>query len=77
MWAFVVNIFWPLMTHSSPSRTARVCAAATSEPASGSVNPRHDDDLAARAPGEDLAPLLLGADAAWMTLATMVVVPMP
>ena len=39
MWAFVVNIFWPLMTHSSPSRTARVVAAATSEPASGSVKP--------------------------------------
>ena len=40
MWALVVNIFDPLITQSSPSRTARVCAFATSEPASGSVNPR-------------------------------------
>ena len=35
-WARVVNIFWPLMVHSSPSRTALVAQAATSEPASGS-----------------------------------------
>lgn len=36
-WAVLVNIFWPLMTHSSPSRTAVVFAAATSEPESGSL----------------------------------------
>ncbi len=36
-WAPVVKIFWPLMTHSSPSRTARVLAPAMSEPPSGSV----------------------------------------
>ena len=35
-WAVLVNIFWPLITHSSPSLTARVLAAATSEPESGS-----------------------------------------
>ncbi len=29
------------MTHSSPSRTARVLIPETSEPASGSVMPRH------------------------------------
>ena len=34
---FVMYLFDPLMTHSSPSRTARVRRAATSEPASGSV----------------------------------------
>ena len=33
----LVNIFWPLMTQWSPSSTARVCAAATSEPDCGSV----------------------------------------
>ncbi len=37
-WApLVMNIFEPLMTHSSPSRTARVRMPATSLPASGSV----------------------------------------
>ena len=30
------------MTHSSPSRTARVLMPDTSEPASGSVIPRHE-----------------------------------
>jgi hypothetical protein len=39
MCALVVNIFDPLMIHSSPSRTARVCAPATSEPDSGSLKP--------------------------------------
>ena len=33
----VVNIFWPLITHSSPSRTARVLTLARSDPVSGSV----------------------------------------
>ena len=32
-----MNIFVPVMRHTSPSRTARVRIAATSEPASGSV----------------------------------------
>jgi hypothetical protein len=36
-WAIVVHILAPLMTHSSPSRTARVVAAATSLPLSGSL----------------------------------------
>jgi hypothetical protein len=31
----------PLITYSSPSRTARVLIPDTSEPASGSVMPRH------------------------------------
>ncbi len=31
-----VHTFWPLMTHSSPSRTARVWIPARSEPATGS-----------------------------------------
>ncbi len=35
-WPAEVQIFWPLITHSSPSRTARVCSEARSEPASGS-----------------------------------------
>ena len=35
-WALVVKIFCPLMTHSSPSRTARVLAPAMSDPPSGS-----------------------------------------
>ncbi|MBS1251622.1 MAG: hypothetical protein MAG451_00655 [Anaerolineales bacterium] len=32
-----MNRFWPLMTYSSPSRSARVVMAETSVPASGSV----------------------------------------
>ena len=36
-----VQIFWPLTTKSSPSRTARVRSAARSDPASGSDIPWH------------------------------------
>ena len=36
-----VQIFWPLTTHSSPSRTARVVRLARSEPASGSLKSWH------------------------------------
>ena len=39
--ATVVHTFWPLTTHSSPSRTARVARPATSEPAPGSLNSWH------------------------------------
>ncbi len=39
MWPLVVNIFEPLISQSSPSRTARVDAAATSDPHSGSLKP--------------------------------------
>src|SRR3954462_14616341 len=38
---WVVQIFWPLMTHSSPSSTALVLRPARSEPASGSEKPWH------------------------------------
>ena len=40
-WARLVQTFWPLTTHSSPSRTARVDKPATSEPAPGSLNIWH------------------------------------
>ncbi len=39
--ASVVQTFWPLMTHSSPSRTARVWTFERSEPAFGSEYPWH------------------------------------
>ncbi len=32
-----VHTFWPVMTHSSPSRSALVCSEARSEPAPGSL----------------------------------------
>ena len=35
-WAPEVQIFWPLMTYSSPSRLARVCSEPRSDPAPGS-----------------------------------------
>jgi hypothetical protein len=37
MCAPLVNIFCPSIRQPSPSRTARVCAAATSDPEPGSV----------------------------------------
>ena len=40
-WASVVQTFWPLTIHSSPSRTPRVDRPATSEPAPGSLNSWH------------------------------------
>ena len=40
-WATVVQTFWPLTIHSSPSRTALVERLATSEPAPGSLNIWH------------------------------------
>ncbi len=35
-WASDVHTFWPVTTHWSPSRSARVCTLARSEPALGS-----------------------------------------
>ncbi len=40
-WARVLQIFWPVTTYSSPSRTARVRSDARSDPASGSEKPWH------------------------------------
>src|SRR3990170_8064383 len=40
-WAPEVQIFWPLTTYSSPSRTARVWSEARSEPEPGSLKPWH------------------------------------
>ena len=40
-WPSVVQVFWPLTTQSSPSRTAVVRSEARSEPASGSEKPWH------------------------------------
>ena len=37
-WAPDVHTFWPVMPHSSPSRSARVCRLARSLPAPGSEN---------------------------------------
>jgi hypothetical protein len=36
-WASDVHTFWPLSTHSSPSRSARMATLARSEPAAGSL----------------------------------------
>ena len=38
--AFVIHIFWPLMTRSSPTLLAVVWQAATSLPPPGSLTPR-------------------------------------
>jgi len=46
-----VNIFWPLITHSSPSRAAFVLQANTSDPPSGSVYPRQISVSPAATPG--------------------------
>ena len=47
IWAIDVQIFWPLTTHSSPSRTARVDRLARSLPAPGSLNSWHQISSAA------------------------------
>ncbi len=39
--ASVVQVFWPLTTHSSPSRRAVVRSPARSDPAPGSEKPWH------------------------------------
>ena len=41
LWAQVVQTFWPVSTHSSPSRSARMASEARSEPAPGSLNSWH------------------------------------
>ena len=41
MWARVVHTFCPFISHSSPSRSARVDSPATSEPAPGSLKSWH------------------------------------
>ena len=41
MWARVFHTFCPVITHSSPSRTARVARPARSEPEPGSLNSWH------------------------------------
>src|SRR5664279_3285469 len=43
MWAKVFQTFWPVMTHSSPSRTARVDSPARSDPDPGSLNSWHHE----------------------------------
>jgi hypothetical protein len=47
----VVHTFWPLMTHSSPSSSARVLSEARSLPASGSEKPWHQAMVPFRMPG--------------------------
>ena len=74
MWAFVVNIFCPFTTHSSPSRTARVCAAATSEPASGSLKPSTMMSSPRRAFGR-IACRCSSVPILWMIFETIIVVP--
>ena len=58
----VVQIFDPLSTHSSPSRTAVVCAPATSDPPRRLRQELHPDLVAAEDGREVLALLLLGAE---------------
>src|ERR1700755_184309 len=40
-WASVVQVFWPLMIHLSPLRSALVFSEARSEPEPGSEKPWH------------------------------------
>ena len=76
MWALVVNIFCPLMTHSSPSRTARVWADATSEPDSGSLKPS-TIRISARITRGRIACFCSSVPTARIILATAMVVPLP
>ena len=50
-WMALVKSFSPVMTHSSPSRSARVCSEARSVPAEGSVYPMEKWSSPRRIPG--------------------------
>jgi hypothetical protein len=39
--AYEIQFFWPFKTYESPSRRAVVFIDATSDPAAGSVSPKH------------------------------------
>src|SRR6266540_4809369 len=52
--AFVMNVFEPLRTYSSPLRTAVVFIAATSEPAPGSVRPKEQRIGSSRSGGSQV-----------------------
>ena len=60
-WASDVQIFWPLTTHSSPSRTARVTRTARSEPGAGLAEQLAPDLLAGQQREQVAVLLLLGA----------------
>ena len=49
----MVHTFWPLMTHSSPSRTAVVFRLARSDPEFGSEKPWHQRVVPLRMPGRN------------------------
>ena len=59
--AFDENHLWPLMTHSSPSRTAGVVSSVGSAPAPGSVIEKQRADLAVEQRLHPLLLLLVGA----------------
>ena len=60
-WASVVQTFWPLTTHWSPSRTPRVWTPARSEPALGSEYPWHQSSSTVWIFGQEASLLVLGA----------------
>ncbi len=51
LWMPVFQVFSPLRTHSSPSRSARVAVAPASDPPSGSVRPKAASALPAARSG--------------------------
>ena len=53
--AWLVQTFWPSMTHSLPSSRARVLSAARSLPAFGSLNPWHQNSSPRRIGGRKRA----------------------
>ena len=60
--AFVMNCLAPSMTHSPPSRRARVFVFAASEPASASVSPNAPRISPLHSRGIQSSLLLLGAE---------------
>ena len=57
----VVHTFWPVTTHASPSRSARVDSPARSDPAPGSLEQLAPDVVGPQDPGQVVASLLVGA----------------
>ena len=59
-WAQVVHTFCPVITQSSPSRSARVASDARSDPEPGSLKSWHQRLLVAHDRRQEAKPLLLG-----------------
>ena len=74
MWALVVNIFWPLITHSSPSRDGPGLDGGHVGARLGLGEAEGDGDLAGERPSGRISACSSSVPTAAITWATIVVV---